>query len=132
MFVSMQDKIQMSTNEKLQKAIEAAITAGYQLNSEAFEFLRINSDSADPIYLMNLALETLANMKEKPFFIEKIFLEALSMQMTQAVAEQETAKIEQEKQLEPPIKALQNQNLKIKRKAHSTHTLKTSNQNSAF
>ena len=33
----------MSAEEKLQKAIEATIAAGYQLNSEAFEFLIQNS-----------------------------------------------------------------------------------------
>ena len=33
----------MSAEEKLQKAIEATIAAGYQLNSEAFEFLSQNS-----------------------------------------------------------------------------------------
>ena len=38
------NKIKMSAKEKLQKAIEATIAAGYQLNSEAFEFLSQNSD----------------------------------------------------------------------------------------
>ena len=38
----------MSAQEKLQKAIEAAIIAGYSLNSEAFEFLTENSENMDP------------------------------------------------------------------------------------
>jgi len=47
----------MSEKEKLQKAIEATIAAGYQLNSEAFEFLSQNSETTDPVGIMNLALQ---------------------------------------------------------------------------
>jgi DNA polymerase II small subunit len=70
----------MSTNEKLQKAIEATIAAGYQLDSEAFEFLSQNSDLTNPIAVINLALERLTNLQEKPFFIDKVFLQNLLQQ----------------------------------------------------
>ena len=72
----------MSEKEKLQKAIEATIAAGYQLNSEAFEFLSQNSDINDPVDIMNLALQKLADLQEKPFFIDKVFLETLVQQLT--------------------------------------------------
>ena len=71
----------MGEQEKLQKAIEATIAAGYQLNSEAFEFLSQNAGAADPVGIMNLAIERLANLEEKPFFIEKAFLEPLLQQL---------------------------------------------------
>jgi len=53
------------------------MAAGYQLDSEAFEFLNQSSNTGDPVGIMNLALEKLAGMQEKPFFIDKSFLESL-------------------------------------------------------
>jgi DNA polymerase II small subunit/DNA polymerase delta subunit B len=67
----------MSIQEKLQQAIQATMEAGYQLNSEAFEFLIQNSQTNDPVNLMNLALERIQGLQDKPMFIEKSFLETL-------------------------------------------------------
>ena len=67
----------MSAQEKLQRAIEATIAAGYQLNSEAFEFLIQNSETNDPVDVMNLALERIQELQDKPMFIERNFLETL-------------------------------------------------------
>ncbi len=75
----------MSVTEKLQKALEVTIAAGYQLNSEAFEFLSQNSDTTDPVDVMNLALGRLADLQEKPFFIDKVFLQTLMQQLTAQV-----------------------------------------------
>ena len=72
----------MSEKEKLQKAIEATIAAGYQLNSEAFEFLSQNSGTTDPVDIINLALQRISDLQEKPFFIEKAFLETLVQKLT--------------------------------------------------
>ena len=72
----------MIEKEKLQRAIEAAFAAGYQLNSEAFEFLSLNSDMNDPVGIMDLALERIQGLPEKPMFIEKVFLEAILQQLT--------------------------------------------------
>jgi DNA polymerase II small subunit len=84
----------MSAEENLQKAIELTITSGYQLNSEAFEFL---IQASDPVAIMNLALERLAVREEKPMFIEKAFLEAI---MRQAAARVQQAVVE--RTYEPP------------------------------
>jgi DNA polymerase II small subunit len=62
--------------EKLQKAISATITAGYQLNSEAFEFLT-QLTSSDPAELIETAIQQMDKLEEKPFFIEKDFLESI-------------------------------------------------------
>ena len=77
----------MVENEKLQKAIEATMAAGYQLNSEAFEFLSQNSGTTDPLEIMNMALQRLQTMQEKPFFIDKVFLEALMQSTTAPIIE---------------------------------------------
>jgi DNA polymerase II small subunit len=77
----------MSAQEKLQQAIEITITAGYQLNSEAFDFLIQQGQTSDPVAIMNLALEKMASLQDKPMFIEKAFLEAVMQQTATAVQE---------------------------------------------
>ena len=67
----------MSQNEKLQKAIETTLAAGYQLNSDAFEFLSSIRNADDPTAIMNKALQRIGELKEKPLFIDKSFLEEL-------------------------------------------------------
>src|SRR5512135_2442129 len=67
----------MEAQEKLQREIEATIAAGYQLNSEAFEFLSQNAEANDPENFMILALQKIETLQEKPMFIDKHFLEAV-------------------------------------------------------
>ncbi len=77
----------MSAQEKLQQAIEATITAGYQLNSEAFEYLIQNAETSDPLTIMQLALQKMDALEDKPMFIEKGFLEAVMQREALASAE---------------------------------------------
>jgi len=77
----------LSTEEKLQRAIEATMAAGYQLNSEAFEFLIQNAQTNDPVSVMNLALNRMAALQEKPIFIERSFLETVIQQAALVVPE---------------------------------------------
>jgi DNA polymerase II small subunit len=97
----------MSAQEKLQRAIQATIAAGYQLNSEAFEFLIQNSETNDPVTIMNLALERIQELQEKPMFIERYFLEALLQQPIIPVVEIKPSKssiiLKQPIATEPPI-----------------------------
>jgi len=67
----------MSETEKLQKAIELSVTAGYQVDKEAFEFLSALASTQDPTEVIRKAINELANMPEKPLFIGKSFLEKL-------------------------------------------------------
>ena len=67
----------MSEAQKLQKAVEQTIAAGYQLNKEAFEFLNLIATTEDPAELVSKAIRQIGKLKEKPFFIEKSFLEQL-------------------------------------------------------
>ena len=80
----------MSAQERLQKAIETIISSGYQLNSEAFEVLIQNAERTDPVAVICLALERMANMENKPLFIDRDFLETILQQAvstTPAVAD---------------------------------------------
>jgi len=67
----------MIETEKLQRAVETAISAGYQLNSEAFEFLSKRTATDDPTTIMSKALQRIEELEEKPLFIDKTFLETL-------------------------------------------------------
>lgn len=67
----------MSETEKLQKAVEFTIEAGYQLNKEAFEFLSLVSATEDPTQLMSKAIQKIETLKKKPLFIGRSLLEEL-------------------------------------------------------
>ncbi len=70
----------MNEKEKLQKAVETTIAAGYQLNSEAFEFLYKAAATDDPTALMNKALQRIEELREKPLFIDRSLLETVLKQ----------------------------------------------------
>ncbi|MEM3442347.1 MAG: metallophosphoesterase, partial [Candidatus Bathyarchaeia archaeon] len=67
----------MTSQEKLQKAVELTISAGYQLEREAFEFLSMISTKEDPTLIVSKAIQKMEALKEKPLFIERSFLENL-------------------------------------------------------
>jgi DNA polymerase II small subunit len=67
----------MSQNEKLHKAVELTIEAGYQLDKEAFEFLSSVAATEDPTEIINKAIQKIESLREKPLFIDKNLLEQL-------------------------------------------------------
>jgi DNA polymerase II small subunit len=67
----------MSEAERLQKAVEITIAAGYQLNKEAFDFLSMVATTEDPTQIIAKAIQQMESLREKPFFIERSFLEEL-------------------------------------------------------
>jgi DNA polymerase II small subunit len=67
----------MSVNEKLQRAVELIISAGYHLDKEAFEFLRTIASTEDPTEIVSRAMRKIGDLKEKPLFIDRSFLEDL-------------------------------------------------------
>ena len=91
----------MSDQEKLQQALEATIAAGYQLNSEAFEFLSQNANTTNPLVIMNLAFQRLQDLEDKPFFIDRVFLEALLQNATAPILEHSS--VQQEQPVEPVL-----------------------------
>ncbi len=67
----------MGGKEKLQKAVVLTLTAGYQLNREAFEFLSIAAENEDPTEIMTRAVQKIGDLAERPLFIDRSFLEQL-------------------------------------------------------
>src|SRR4030066_741590 len=68
----------MNENKKLQEAVHMAMTAGYQIKREAFEFLTLLATTEDPSKLMTKAIEQLNGLNEKSLFIEKQMLEQVA------------------------------------------------------
>lgn len=73
----------MGDSGSLQRAVENTITAGYQIDREAFEFLSVISTTDDPAELMNKALKRIEELEEKPIFISRSFLESIIEPNTQ-------------------------------------------------
>ncbi|HLN90159.1 MAG TPA: DNA-directed DNA polymerase II small subunit [Candidatus Binatia bacterium] len=84
----------MSAQEKLERAIQASIGAGYQLNSEAFEYLCQNCETLDPVNVMSLALERIQALEDKPMFIERAFLEELLQQQSVSTQEMQIPQVQ--------------------------------------
>ncbi len=93
----------MSAQEKLQTAIQAIIAAGYQLNSEAFEFLIQNAEINDPVSMMNLALQRIDALQDKPMFIEREFLEALLQQPALAASSIAVTSLQEPRQVRESV-----------------------------
>jgi DNA polymerase II small subunit len=74
---NMNGELRMSDGEKLQKAVELTLAAGYQMNKEAFEFLNIIMATEDPAEVMSKAIKQLEELGQRPFFIERNFLERM-------------------------------------------------------
>lgn len=89
----------MNFSEKLRKAVELTIEAGYQLDKGAFEFLNEVSTTEDPVEIVSKALTKIEALQEKPLFIERSLLEEL------------TKKLERNESplLEPPVKEVTSQ-----------------------
>lgn len=67
----------MTETERLQRAIELTMTAGYQLDKEAFDFLTLAAATEDPEVIMGKAIDRIASLTDKPLFINRNFLEQL-------------------------------------------------------
>ena len=60
---------------RLQKAVETAISAGYQLSKEAFDFLNETDATRDPVERVREVIRRLEELQTKPFFIERYHLD---------------------------------------------------------
>ncbi|MFC1486974.1 DNA-directed DNA polymerase II small subunit [Thermoproteota archaeon] len=67
----------MSEGERLQKAVSFTLESGYQLDKEAFEFLNIVAKAEDPLLLMEEVIRKIRDLRQKPLFIDRVFLEAM-------------------------------------------------------
>lgn len=78
----------MSENEKLQRAVSYAISYGYQLDREAFEFLHLISKIEDPEKIVEAAVKKFEAQREKPLFINRLFLEEITKETFPAKVEE--------------------------------------------
>ncbi|MCK5628162.1 DNA-directed DNA polymerase II small subunit [Candidatus Bathyarchaeota archaeon] len=70
----------MSEKDKLQKAVKSTLEAGYQVDIEAFDFLKKLSLNDDPILIMQKALLRISELEEKTTVIDRSLLETLQKQ----------------------------------------------------
>jgi len=65
-------------SERLQKAVSSIIAAGYQLDTEAFNFLNTLPQTEDLLKLTEEMIRKMRNTPEKPLFISRDFLEKVA------------------------------------------------------
>ncbi len=65
----------MSEDRKVQEAISLSLSAGYQLDREAFSFLTTISETENPLRLVEIVLERLGRLEEKPLLLSRDLLE---------------------------------------------------------
>jgi len=68
-------------SERLQKAVTLTLTAGYQLDKEAFDFLQTMAQTRDPVKLMEETIGRAEKLLEKPIFINRNLLEGTAEQI---------------------------------------------------
>jgi DNA polymerase II small subunit len=68
-------------SERLQKAVTLTLTAGYQLDKEAFDFLQTIAQANDPVKLVEETIGRAEKLHEKPLFISRSLLEGMAEQI---------------------------------------------------
>jgi len=76
--------------EKLQKAVSITLSAGFQLDKEAFQFLNNLAQTEDPLAIIEGTIRKLETLPEKPLFIAKTHLEETAKQRLQKTTETPT------------------------------------------
>lgn len=89
----------MSSSEKLQKALEVTIAAGYQMDTEAFEFLKMLASTKDPTDIMTQVIREIEKAEEKPLFISKSLMERVLL------PEKEITQKQIDTSLPPPVES---------------------------
>ena len=64
-----------ATNKKLQKAVSITLSAGFQLDKDAFQFLNTIAPTGDPTELIKQTIKKLENTQNRPLFIARSHLE---------------------------------------------------------
>jgi DNA polymerase II small subunit len=93
----------LSERERLQKAVDTTMAAGYQLDREAFDFLSVIAATDDPSTVVYRALQRIEGLEEKPLFICKSYLETVLQQpeILEEVIVQSQPQIPEEPSVEP-------------------------------
>ena len=67
--------------QKLQKAVSITLSAGFQLDTEAFQFLNTLAQTEDPAQLIAEAIREIEKQPNKPLFIARHHLETATKQL---------------------------------------------------
>ena len=70
-----------TVNERLQKAVSSIIAAGFQLNTDAFNFLNTLPQTEDILRLAEETIKKIRITSEKPLFISRDFLEKVAKEI---------------------------------------------------
>ncbi len=68
-------------SERLQRAVTLTLTAGYQLDKEAFDFLQTIAQTRDPVKLIEETIGRAEKLLERPIFINRNLLEGTAEQI---------------------------------------------------
>ena len=68
-------------NERLQKAVSSIIAAGFQLDTEAFNFLNTLPQTEDILKLTEETIRKIKDISENPLFISRDFLEKVAKEI---------------------------------------------------
>jgi len=74
--------------EKLQKAVSITISAGFQLDQDAFQFLNSLAATEDPTELMRQTIRKLESAQNRPLFIARSHLEEAINELLPTTAEE--------------------------------------------
>ena len=73
---------QATTQEKLHEAISITLSAGFQLDKEAFQFLNTLAQTEDPTQLIKETIKKLQTLQERPLYIARSHLEETTQQLS--------------------------------------------------
>jgi DNA polymerase II small subunit len=65
----------LSEDRKIQEAVTLSLSAGYQLDKDAFDFLGTLAKTENPLKLIEAVLEKLGKLEEKPLVLSRALLE---------------------------------------------------------
>jgi len=102
----------LNNEEALRKAISYALSAGYQLDKEAFEFLNSISKTKNPAEFMEEVIKRAQSLPKKPYFLNKQFLEEIAKE-TLPTIEEEPSITSQAKKLFKPLAKETSSQIKI-------------------
>jgi DNA polymerase II small subunit len=79
--------------ERLQRAVSFTISSGYQLDKEAYDFLKEVSQKEDPVKIVDNAIKKLRAGAETPLFINRRFLEEIAKEEIRTVAKRSNSEL---------------------------------------
>jgi len=99
----------LDNDEELRRAVSYALSSGYQLDKNAFEFLNSISKTKDPVEFMEEVIRRAQSLPEKPFFLDKQFLEEIAKEILPAIEKEQPVVSQAKKIFKPFAKEISSQ-----------------------